>query len=138
MTSGIWGSPNQEQSIQGQLMDHSEEFLSHARIYVPADYYHIPRLAQLSIQKLDKSLNGFIVNFPPNGKQECRATEDVVAVLEYCYSHTVDKGSSRDELRQLLARHVARRVHQMWPHPGFQSALESSGEMARDIIGHLL
>ena len=123
---------------QGHLMDHSEEFLSHTRLYVLADYYDMPGLVRLSIQKLDKSLDGFLANCSQNEKHKCRAAEDIVAVLEYCYSNTVDKGSSRDELRQLLARHVARGAQKMWPHPVFQSALEQYGEMARDIIGYLL
>lgn len=123
---------------QGHLMDHSEEFLSHARLYVLADYYDMPELIQLRIQKLDKSLEGFLTKSPRNEKQNCKATEDIVAVLEYCYSNTADKGSSRDELRQLLARHVARAAQKMWAHPVFQSVLEQYGEMARDIIGYLL
>ena len=119
-------------------MDPSEEFLSHARLYVLADYYDMPGLVRLSIQKLDKSLDGFLANCSQNEKHKCRAAEDIVAVLEYCYSNTADKGSSRDELRQLLARHVARAAQKMWAHPVFQSVLEQYGEMARDIIGYLL
>lgn len=119
-------------------MDHSGVFLSHARVYVLADYYDMPELMALSAKKLDQELDGFLDPCPSNWWKESRAVEDVVTALEYCYDNTIDKGGVQDELRRVLARRAARGVNQMWARPVFQNALERFGEMGRDILGETL
>ena len=119
-------------------MDYSGEFLSHARVYVLADYYNIPRLMELSTTKLENSLDGYLVLFSEDEKQVCKAIENFVELLEYSYANTVDKGGEQDLLRKVITERAATWIHVLEPHKEFQRALVRFGEMGKDIISNLL
>ncbi|KAK7751126.1 ADP-ribose diphosphatase [Diatrype stigma] len=110
--------------------DHSQFFLSHARIYVLADYYDIEALMVLSLKKLHKALRSFELSQ--------NRIDDVTVVLDYCFANTVDKGGSQDRLRHLLTLYAACNIETLWPSSSFQDLLERSGELSKDIIGFTL
>lgn len=122
--------PSPEKMRSPSLMDHSEVFLSHARIYVLADYYDIEALMVLSLKRLHQALVGF--EFSRN------RADDVTAVVDYCYGNTVDKGGNQDRLRHLLALYTACKVETMWPSTYFQEILERSGELSKAVIKNML
>ncbi|KAI1334984.1 hypothetical protein F5Y15DRAFT_399206 [Xylariaceae sp. FL0016] len=106
-------------------------FLSHARMYVLADYYDIDKLAKLSLQKLHSILA--LARSPSNSF----SASDIIPVLEYCFTSTVNKGGVQDELRALLVRYVACRVEGLWEDDAFQDVLERFGELSRAVVGAL-
>lgn len=122
--------PSSEELPSPSLMDHSEVFLSHARIYVLADYYDIEGLVVLSLKKLHRAL----INFELSRDR----VDDVATVLDYCYANTVDKGGNQDRLRHLLTLYTACKVETMWPSTYFQEILERSGELSKAVIKNML
>ncbi|KAI1082605.1 hypothetical protein F5B20DRAFT_531952 [Whalleya microplaca] len=109
---------------------HTEAFLSHARLYVLADYYDIYALVMLSLQKLHRCLVSF------NLVKE--TVDDIAALVDYSYQNTVDKGDQGDRLRDLLARYVACKIELMWKSSYFRELLEGSGELSKAVIGQML
>lgn len=122
--------PSPEKMRSPSLMNHSEVFLSHARIYVLADYYDIEALMVLSLKRLHQALVGFELSR--------NRADDVTAVVDYCYGNTVDKGGNQDRLRYLLALYTACKVETMWPSTYFQEILERSGELSKAVIKNML
>jgi hypothetical protein len=120
----------EEAAADTDNLDFSEVFLSHARIYVLADYYDIERLMTLSLKELHKCLQRFQLS--------SENAEDVVGLAEYCYQNTVDRGSSPDRLRELVSMYIACKVEKIWGSRRFREILEKFGEIGKDVIGHML
>ncbi len=123
-------APAPAKTSPAKNMDHSGVFLSHARVYVMADYYDIDALMTLSLKKLHRALVGFPL-------VEERA-DDVAKLLGYAYPNTVDKSGGQDALRHLVAFYAACKIETLWTSPYFQQVLEQSGEISKAIIGQLL
>ncbi|RSL82138.1 hypothetical protein CEP52_017036 [Fusarium oligoseptatum] len=70
--------------------DFSEVFLSHARLYVVADYYGISALKVLCLRKLHQDLERFTIHEEAIG--------DIAQLVRFCYEHTVKP----DDLRELV------------------------------------
>ncbi|KAI1493515.1 hypothetical protein F5X96DRAFT_185450 [Biscogniauxia mediterranea] len=111
----------------------SEVLLSHARLYVLADYYDIQDLMTLSLQKLHRLL--------VSADLGTGWADAVVELVAYSYPNTADKGygaSGYDELRTLLAKYIACRVEIFWGKPAFRDLLAEYGELSAAVIGHMI
>ena len=137
---GIGPSPAAKETTgaEAKLRDYSGVLLSHARVYVLADYYNIPWLISASTTKLKDSLDGFLESFPPSTKQHDMAIENFVELLEYSYANTVDKSGKQDLLRKVITTYAARWAGKLKPHKEFQRVLDRFGELGKDIIGELV
>ncbi|KAI5925362.1 hypothetical protein F4810DRAFT_660166 [Camillea tinctor] len=108
----------------------SEVFLSHARVYVLADYYDIDRLKIRSLVKLHYSLANF--------ELKSETLDYIVVLTEYCFKNTVDKGNEKDQLRELVLRYVAWKVDKLWKSNAFHELLDGSAEVSKSVIGAMI
>ena len=117
--------PNSE-----ECEDYSEVFLSHARLYVFGDTYDIAPLRKLALHKLQRTLVVFNLYKERVG--------DIVKLLGYSYSHTVNRPSSQDKLRSLVVHYAASLIEKLSGNEEFDSLLEGNGALGRDIISKML
>ncbi|KAI0158109.1 hypothetical protein GGR57DRAFT_35714 [Xylariaceae sp. FL1272] len=103
--------------------------LSHARVYVLADYHRIDKLKLLSLKKLHQCLVDF--------ETTSAGAETIASLAAYCHENTPDK-HPKDELRELLCLYLACKIEQMWDNASFREALEVSRDLARDVIEQML
>ncbi|KAI1267756.1 hypothetical protein F5Y18DRAFT_424888 [Xylariaceae sp. FL1019] len=107
----------------------SRMILSHARVYVLADYQLINNLKLLSLKKLHQCLKG--------SELTSEGAETIASLAAYCYDNTADS-DPKDQLRELLCLYLACKVEQMWENASFRKALEASRDLARDVIEQML
>ena len=113
-----------------EFEDYSEVFLSHARLYVFGDTYDIEPLRKLALHKLQRTLVAFNLHNERVG--------DIVRLLGYSYSHTVDRPGSQDKLRSLVVHYSASLIEKLSGNEEFDSLLEGNGALGRDIISKVL
>lgn len=110
--------------------DYTEVFLSHARLYVFADYHGIAAPQTHSLRKLHRILIGFI----PYEKR----VGDIVELVRYCYENTVDRGEESDALRSLVNSYTACKVEELWKCQAFRALLETIGEYSKGLVAEML
>ena len=110
---------------KGAHEDHTEIFLSHARLYVFADCYGISGLIGLSLHKLQQALIVFQLHPERVG--------DVVALLRYCYEDAVP-----DLLRSLVVQYTTCNIEVLWKSADFQHLLASHAELSVVLVGSML
>ncbi|KAI0598235.1 hypothetical protein F4775DRAFT_187476 [Biscogniauxia sp. FL1348] len=121
--------PPSKEIIQDVLLETDVDlFLSHARVYVMADCYDIERLRILSLQKLHKSLAISLDLIPKRY---------IIALAQYCFENTVDKGDVKDPLRDLVIKYIACHMNWLWNSDGFQDAVGFSSELSKALVGAL-
>ena len=106
-------------------VDDAAVLLHHARVYVMADRYGIPRLMALSFQKLHQSLVKYSISEENIGT--------IIEVLRFCCSELVP-----DKLRHLLAHYAACNIKTLWKREEFQELAEGCGTLSAALIGPLL
>lgn len=79
--------------------DCTEVFLSHARVYVFADYYGISTLQYVSLRKLREALIRYTLYE--------EGVSDLVQLLEYSFGNTADNADQQDPLRDLVCIYIA-------------------------------
>ncbi|KAI1764225.1 hypothetical protein GGR53DRAFT_466494 [Hypoxylon sp. FL1150] len=120
------GQPNRD-----PLANYSKVLLSHACLYVFADYYCVDALMALCLRKLHRTLKVFDLH---GGAR----VPDVAQLIDYSYKNTVDTaGGEPDGLRSMLATYAACKIEELWGNAYFQDILES-GEVSKAIIGQLM
>ena len=110
--------------------DYTEVFLCHARLYVFADVYHVEALKALALYKLRRTLAKFYL-YPER-------VPDVVLLLQYAYSHTMDHEESIDELRDLVTDYAVCVIEVIAQDPDLQALLSDRGALAKDLVTKLL
>lgn len=106
--------------------DCTEVFLSHARMYVFADYHGIDELRILALRKLRQTLMRFILY-----EEACY---DIPPLVEYSFDNTVEEGENVDALRNLLRHYAACVVETLWENPDFQNLIESVPDFSKGFI----
>ncbi|KAG6218203.1 hypothetical protein E4U34_004235 [Claviceps purpurea] len=107
--------------------DYSELFLSHAGIFVFAQYYGVEALMDLSIQKLHEALCGFSLSRERIG--------DILALIRYCYDQP-----GPEKLKRMVAMYSAAVVNSQIPDvvaECFQDLLRERGDFAADMAWFL-
>lgn len=110
--------------------NYAEVFHGHARLYVFAEKYDIGLLKCLSLQKLHQALVRYNLRDEP--------VENIVDLIQYSYSNTVDLSGSTDGLRLLVISYAACIVEDLAQNTGFQSLLEHCGSAAKDLVIQML
>jgi hypothetical protein len=110
--------------------DFSEVFLSHARVYIFADYHDIPTLRAVSLRKLRQKLEHFVLYE--------EGIEDITQLVQYCYEHTLSRQDSVDELRSLVNIYAACKLEDLFKSEGFRKLVEETGEFAVGVITEAL
>ncbi|KFG84104.1 hypothetical protein MANI_024468 [Metarhizium anisopliae] len=110
--------------------DCTEIFLSHARMYVFADYHGIDTLPLFALQKLRGALTRFVLH-----DESC---VDIAELVTYTFGSTVDNGDDVDPLRSLVCFYAACRIEQLWRNSGFKNNVESISDFLTHLITLLL
>jgi hypothetical protein len=101
-------------------------FLSHAHLYVLADYWLIAPLKTLALSKLHKTLWIFEIDE--------RNTPDVLALARYAYR---EEGRGSEEgiggLRELVCKYLVTHAVTLTANEGFMGLLTEGGEFAGDM-----
>jgi hypothetical protein len=109
--------------------DYTEVFLSHARVFVFADYHGISALEALALHKLQTALVAFQI-------YEAR-TGDISHLIGYCYENTIQL-TKLCGLRGLLATYAACNIEILHRSTEFQALLETRGDFAKDFVTSIL
>ncbi|KAL9621054.1 MAG: hypothetical protein Q9160_004439 [Pyrenula sp. 1 TL-2023] len=111
--------------------DYTGILLCHAQVYVLADKYQIDPLAKLAVKKLQCVLSKMMLH-----NEELTS---VTKLLEYTYSHTVDRDDNKlDMLRELIIHYSACIIEFLDRDEGFRELLENEGAIGRDLIRKML
>lgn len=117
-----WVPPPDPESLE----DYTQVFLCHARLYVFSNKYGIEPLAKLSLQKLRLTLSRFIL-------YETRIP-DLVELVRYTYSHTMELDQGIDKLRGLVMDYVICNLEHFAEDRNFQEILQEAGALAKDLV----
>ncbi|KAG5961190.1 hypothetical protein E4U58_004387 [Claviceps cyperi] len=103
--------------------DYSELFISHAKIFVFAQYYGVEALMSLSIRRLHKALCGFGLSRKRIG--------DILALIRYCYDQP-----GPEKLKKMVASYSAAIVNSQVSDvvvEHFRDLLRERGDFAADM-----
>lgn len=100
-------------------------FLSHARLYIFADYYGISGLIDSSFHKLGKAL----MDIELDGDR----VENVIDVLQYCYDELAPP-----KLRSFLVLYAACKIETLWKSTRFRELLARRSELSTALIGAMI
>ena len=103
--------------------DHTEVFLSHARLYVSADKYDIPDLKDLSRSQLASSLKSFRL-YPER-------TKDIFSLVRYVYANVRDSSTEAKQPKVLLVQYLKQEMDTLMDDDDF-------GVLLADIGGSLM
>ncbi|KAL8704224.1 MAG: hypothetical protein Q9201_002601 [Fulgogasparrea decipioides] len=110
--------------------EYTQVLLCHAQLYVFADKYDVGTLKMLSLHKLQRTLVEFTLYDERTG--------DIVDLLRYSYTNTVDRPEPIDELRLLVVHYAACIIEKLAWNTEFRLLLEQGGSLARDLIGQMV
>lgn len=98
-------------------------FLTHARVFVFADYWGITMLRDISLERLGKALKDASVN--------TRVVRDrVVALVDYCY-----EDARPEELVSLVKMYAAFKLPQLWESGKFREIFGDNKELSVSLVG---
>jgi len=95
--------------------------LSHARLYVFADCYGIPRLADMSMHHLSQEL--LKLNVTPE------VATNIIELLRYAYEEP-----SPESLRNHLALYAACKASELWMNPRFRELVATHGDLGLAML----
>lgn len=110
--------------------DYTSVFLCHADLYVFSDRYGIKALQQLVLQKLHLTLSRF--------KLHPKRTGDIVDLLNYTYTNTMDYENAIDELRDLLTDYLVCHIEKIVKDKSFSRLLATKGSLAKDLMPKMM
>lgn len=110
--------------------NYAEVFLSHAKMFVFANYHGISNLEMLALHKLRNALSTFKLYESRIG--------DVVQLVRYIYENTVDLNEETGSLRDLVTDYATCTVEDLWKCRDFHTLLETCGDFSREIVGGML
>lgn len=88
------------QKLDEQRKSECTSLLSHARVYVLADKYDIPRLKNIAVQKLQKTLSQLM-------PIEEEFYDYISNLINFVYENTPPLSTTKEPLRQLVAHYVS-------------------------------
>lgn len=105
-------------------------FLSHAQIYVFADYHGIDRLQTLGLRKLQQTLVQFTLY--DEGSRE------ITQLVRYSFNNTVEEEGNANALRSLICLYTACKVEILWKSKEFQGLFESVNDFSKSLMSTIL
>ncbi|TQW06239.1 hypothetical protein IF2G_06522 [Cordyceps javanica] len=113
------------ENVNNSSKEYAEVFISHAKVYVMADYYLIQPLATLALHKL----HGILCNFTLSKKR----IPDIVALLQFCY-----QADERPFLRELVSAYAACKFRKLWTNMAFREVFATYPELSAAVLGNLV
>lgn len=108
----------------------ADVFLSHARVYVFADYHGIDGLQTLALRNLRRTLTEFTLDE--------KGSWGVIKLVDYCFKNTSDKGVHPDPLRTLVSTYTACKFEELWMNHRFRDLIDSLSEFPRCLLREIL
>lgn len=99
-------------------LDYTETLLSHARLYVLADYNQMPHLQDLTMSKLHQELRNF---YPCEDRRS-----DIIALTDYIFMNTIEKVNEQGGPRELVIKYFSHFVELLAQDEGFQGLTKIS------------
>lgn len=118
------------QKVNGPQDDYADVFVSHAQMYVFADYHGISDLQGLSLRNLRHELVHF--ELYPEG------VSDIVQLVDYCFNNTANKGGQADQLRKLVCIYTACKLEDLWVNDEFKKLVDTLPELPGDLLSELM
>ena len=107
--------------------DYTSVFLSHARLYVFADYYDIQPLKFLALEELQLTLASYTL-YPER-------TGDIIALVRYSYANTCEPMAGVEDLRTMLIAYMSYEVDTLMKDTAFKDLMvEDGGALLGDFI----
>ena len=103
----------------------TEDLVSHAKVYVFADYHGIDKLTTISYNNLHRSLIDLNL--------QAKTLAGVIALFQYSYETLVP-----DDLRDLIVLFAACEVERLWKVPAFRDLLNSHAELGSALVGAVI
>ena len=122
--------PWEPRSTNKSREDYTKVFLCHAKLYVFSDRYGIHSLRDLTLQKLRLTLSRFTLHTD--------RVPDVVELIKYTYSNTVDHEEGMDVLRSLVLEYAICNLEHILKDETFRTMLVQEGVFAREVVERLL
>ena len=112
---------------QGPKEDYTDVFLAHARLYVFADKYDIEPLKVLSLEELHATLAIYTLH-PAR-------TRDIIALLRYVYSNTLESRQGGEDMRSLVTQYVGYEMDTLIDDEEFKNLMiEDGGPLLGDFM----
>jgi len=102
------------------------KLICHAQLYCFADWYDVPALKSLALQKLRRVL----VTIGPNFD----ALPDLAGLLNHTYTNTAEQGNTLDALRDLVTSYTVHELERLVSVRDFQDLLTEAGALSRDLM----
>ncbi|KAK0645424.1 hypothetical protein B0T16DRAFT_492583 [Cercophora newfieldiana] len=102
-------------------------FLSHAKVFIFADFRGVARLRGLALQRLGNMLKGAQLTGPDE------VVEDVAELMEYCYEEPRPV-----DLTKLLSLYAACKVNKLWRSETFRDVFSQHKELSLSLVGAMV
>jgi len=102
-----------------------DALLAHTKVYLLADYYAVPKLVSLSLDKLHQTLCAYDVNGD--------TIEGIVDLLQLAFEE-----ETPDLLRSMFSLFAACHVEKLWESENFRQLLSTYGDLSKRLVGSML
>lgn len=118
-----------KENRSGEL-DYEATLLASAKVYAIANYFMLPELKTLAIQRLQNTLN--LIRRPVPKSERAH----IAPLIEYVYAHTDRLTNEEEPLRKLVTTFAASN-HANLQGPMFQTLMSDGGDFVLDLVARL-
>ncbi|KAK5651694.1 hypothetical protein OQA88_11760 [Cercophora sp. LCS_1] len=112
----------------------SNVVLSHAKLFVFAEFWGVDRLAGLALQKLGNAMQDLKITWSKRDRKKKRHVENVVELVKYCYG-----SDDRPEvLVSLVTLYAAYKLPVLWKNSNFRKLFAQHGGLAAAVVGAIV
>jgi hypothetical protein len=106
------------------------DYLCHARVYIFADRYDIPKLRELAVNKLHFFL-------AMSDLDQSRVAH-VVDLMRYTFENTMDQTSGIDMLRDVVSEYAVCQIEKLAKDSDFCNLLQENGDVGKDLVPRMV
>jgi hypothetical protein len=118
--------PEEPYFVDAHDIQAQNALMTHAKVFVFAEYWGVDRLKELSLRRLGTSLEDL-------GSLTDDEVDKFVALMEYCYEEP-----RPHELTKLVSLYSASRVKEFWKSQEFREVVKRYNELAVALIGDMI
>ncbi|KAL9615062.1 MAG: hypothetical protein Q9167_000485 [Letrouitia subvulpina] len=110
------------------MLDYEDTLMTHAKLYVMADYFLLSELQNLTLHRLRSSLLTLEPLIP-----ESQQMSNVVHLIDYVYEHTVEPIIGENPMRRLVSQYAALQFTN-FKGDGIRQLLAKGGDFVPDLM----
>ncbi|KAL9042097.1 MAG: hypothetical protein Q9214_003888 [Letrouitia sp. 1 TL-2023] len=111
-----------------EMLDYEDTLMTHAKLYVMADYFLLSELQNATLHQLRSSLLTIEPLIP-----ESRQMSNVAHLIDYVYEHTVEPTIGENPLRRLVSQYAALQFAN-FKGDEFRQLMKKGGEFVNDLV----